>query len=117
MHLATIEGLKTAVESNLGMSIVPDVAVAPSRNIIVRPLRPPVASTLALIEHRNKPSEPALEIVRNALLALRTDGKTEPATAQRRAPNPEAQGRSRRSRPTSGLRRTKPGTRAPRTLP
>ena len=43
MHLATIEALKTAVESNLGMSIVPDVTVAdPSPDIIVRPLRPPV---------------------------------------------------------------------------
>jgi DNA-binding transcriptional LysR family regulator len=85
MHLATIEALKTAVESNLGMSIVPDVTVAaPSPNIIVRPLRPPVASTLALIEHRNKPSEPALEIVRNALLELRADGKSEPKAAKRR---------------------------------
>ena len=82
MHLGTIEALKTAVESNLGMSIVPDVAVARhSPDIIVRPLRPPLPCTLALIEHRNKPNEPALEIVRNALLALREEAD---ATAPRR---------------------------------
>jgi DNA-binding transcriptional LysR family regulator len=79
MHLGTIEALKTAVESNLGMSIVPDVAVARhSPDIIVRPLRPAVPCTLALIEHRNKPNEPALEIVRTALLAL---GEEADATA------------------------------------
>jgi DNA-binding transcriptional LysR family regulator len=72
MHLGTIEALKTAVASNLGMSIVPEVAVAaPTPDIIVRPLEPPVPCTLALIEHRHKPNEPALEIVRKAVLALR----------------------------------------------
>jgi DNA-binding transcriptional LysR family regulator len=77
-HLPSIEALKTGVESNLGMSIVPDVAVArPSPDIIVRPLRPPVPCTLALIEHRNKPNEPALEIVRNALLGLGAGGETD----------------------------------------
>ena len=72
MYLGTIEALKTAVESNLGMSIVPDVAVAKrTRRLVVRPLQPPVPCTLALIEHRNKPDEPALDIVRKALLELR----------------------------------------------
>src|SRR5262249_49127139 len=69
MQLGTIEALKTAVESNLGMSIVPEIAVTRhSPDVIVRPLRPPVPCPLALIEHRNKPNEPALQIVRNALL-------------------------------------------------
>lgn len=72
MHLGTIEALKSAVASNLGMSIVPEVAVAGRMpDIIVRPLRPPLSRTLALIEHRNKPNAPALEIVRAALLGLR----------------------------------------------
>jgi hypothetical protein len=39
---------------------------------------------LALIEHRNKPNEPALESVRNALLTLRTVGATESKTHKRR---------------------------------
>ena len=59
------------------MSIVPEIAVAGhAPDIIVRPLRPQLSRTLALIEHRNKPNEPALEIVRNALLALRTNRDT-----------------------------------------
>ena len=88
MHLGTIEALKTAVASNLGMSIVPDVAVAGrAPDIIVRPLQPPVPCTLALIEHRNKPDEPALEIVRKALLELREDAASErPASAPARSP-------------------------------
>ena len=54
------------------MAIVPEVAVAMHMSdFIVRPLWPPLTRTLALIEHRNKPNEPALEIVRNALLGLR----------------------------------------------
>lgn len=91
MQLGTIEALKTSVESNLGMSIVPDVAVAkPSPDLIVRPLRPAAPCTLALIEHRNKPNEAALDIVRTALLGLREDataasGRVKVKTRRRRA--------------------------------
>jgi DNA-binding transcriptional LysR family regulator len=70
MHLGTVEAMKSVVASDLGMSIVPDVAVAGS-DFIVRPLKPAVPCTLALIEHRNKPNGQALEIVREALLGLR----------------------------------------------
>jgi DNA-binding transcriptional LysR family regulator len=85
MHLGTVEALKTAVKSNLGMSIVPDVAVAePTPDLIVRPLQPALPCTLALIEHRNKPAETALGIVRKALLELREDGGSE--SPARRAP-------------------------------
>jgi len=45
-------------------------------------LRPALSRTLALIEHRNKPNEPALEIVRNALLTLRTVAAAEPKAAK-----------------------------------
>ena len=73
MPLGTVEALKSAVASNLGMAIVPEVAVAAQlSDFIVRPLRPALSRTLALIEHRNKPNDLALEIVRNALLGLRT---------------------------------------------
>jgi DNA-binding transcriptional LysR family regulator len=72
MPLGTVEALKSAVASSLGMAIVPEVATLAHRSdFIVRPLRPPLTRTLALIEHRNKPNEPAIEIVRNALLELR----------------------------------------------
>jgi DNA-binding transcriptional LysR family regulator len=70
--IGTVEALKTAVASNLGMAIVPEVAVAKHRSdFIMRSLRPPLLRTLALIEHRNKVNDPALEVVRNELLALR----------------------------------------------
>jgi DNA-binding transcriptional LysR family regulator len=85
MPLGTIEALKSAVASGLGMAIVPEVAVAMHMSdFIVRPLRPPLTRTLALIEHRNKPNEPALEIVRNALLTLRPVESVEPRTRKRR---------------------------------
>jgi DNA-binding transcriptional LysR family regulator len=87
--LGTVEALKSAVASNLGMAIVPDVSVAiDMSDFIVRPLRPSLSRMLALIEHRNKPNEPALEIVRNALLALRTVGAIEPKTYKRRRNKP-----------------------------
>jgi DNA-binding transcriptional LysR family regulator len=79
--LGTVEALKSAVVSDLGMAIVPEVSIAMHfSDFIVRPLRPPLSRMLALIEHRNKPNEPALEIVRNALLTLRTAGATESGT-------------------------------------
>jgi DNA-binding transcriptional LysR family regulator len=88
-QLGTVEALKSAVASNLGMAIVPEVSVAVHRSdFIVRPLQPPLSRMLALIEHRNKPNEPALEIVRNALLTLRADAATEPGTHKRRRKKP-----------------------------
>ena len=85
MPLGTVEALKSAVASNLGMAIVPEVAIATHKSdFIVRPLKPALSRTLALIEHRNKPSDPALEIVRNALLGMRTVAAIEPKTARRR---------------------------------
>jgi hypothetical protein len=56
----------------------------------VRPLQPPLTRTLALIEHRNKPNEPALEIVRNALLALRSDESIAPKTGAKAGKSPRA---------------------------
>jgi DNA-binding transcriptional LysR family regulator len=84
MPLGTVEALKSAVASNLGMAIVPEVAVAAHlSDFIVRPLRPALSRTLALIEHRNKPNDPALEIVRNALLGMRTVAATRSRTPRR----------------------------------
>jgi DNA-binding transcriptional LysR family regulator len=95
MPLGTVEALKGAVASNLGMAIVPEVAVAMHiSDFIVRPLRPPLQRTLALIEHRYKPNEPALEIVRNALLTLRTAGTIKPKMPKRRRNKPSRRARA-----------------------
>lgn len=76
MHLGTIEAMKAAVASSLGMAIVPRLAVAGRiPGLVVRPLLPSLTYTKALIEHHAKPSEPALEIVRTALLGLRDAGR------------------------------------------
>jgi DNA-binding transcriptional LysR family regulator len=84
MPMGTVEALKSAVASNFGMAIVPEVAVAKhTPDIIVRQLRPRLARTLALIEHHNKPDDPALEIVRNALLTLQAGGASDPAKRRR----------------------------------
>lgn len=87
MPMGTVEALKSAVGSNFGMAIVPEVAVAKrTPDIVVRPLRPRLSRTLTLIEHHNKPVEPALEIVRNALLTLRANGAGDRETAAKRRP-------------------------------
>jgi len=72
--IGTVEALKTAVASGLGMAIVPEIALAKHRSdFIVRALQPPLLRMLALVEHHNKANEPALQIVRSALLALRAE--------------------------------------------
>lgn len=83
MHLGTIDAIKSAVASNLGMSIIPQMAVhRREEEIVVRPLNPLLERTLALIEHRSKRSEPALEIVRNAILGLREGEKEKEASGK-----------------------------------
>jgi DNA-binding transcriptional LysR family regulator len=70
--LGTVEAMKAVVSLGLGISIVPDIAVSqPVPNIVVRPLKPPISCTLALIERRDKPNDRALDIVRSALRELK----------------------------------------------
>ncbi|MGH6814613.1 MAG: hypothetical protein ACREC6_02810, partial [Hyphomicrobiaceae bacterium] len=74
----------------------PEVAVSRRvPDIVVRPLRPPLLRTLALIERRNKPSEAAFAIVREALLALRRDEDIEPVQAMPKHPR-RSQGAAKR---------------------
>jgi hypothetical protein len=80
------------------MSIVPQMATSRyEKDIVVRPLDPPLARVLALIEHRSKPNEPAIEIVRNALLGLRNAAVVAPSKpSSKRSVRPAAKRRSRR---------------------
>jgi hypothetical protein len=68
-------------------------------DFVVRALQPPLKRTLALIEHRNKPNEPALDIVRNALLTLRPVETNEPATDSRRLKKSGRRARGQRAHP------------------
>jgi DNA-binding transcriptional LysR family regulator len=73
MHLGTLEALKSAAAANLGMAIIPEMVLdGRERNLVVRKLRPPLKRTIALIEHHSKEPSAALDIVRKALLALRS---------------------------------------------
>lgn len=76
MELDSAEAIKFAVAAGLGVSILPPLAAAEgSAAIIVRPLRPPLLRTLALVQRRDKPDEPALRLVREALVTLGEGGK------------------------------------------
>jgi DNA-binding transcriptional LysR family regulator len=96
MNMGGTQTVKVGVASNLGMSIVPDVAVAqPSTDIVVRPIDPPVPCPLALVERRGRPRDAALDIVRKALLSLR-DGSC-PAADESSGPRRKS-GRQRAKR-------------------
>jgi DNA-binding transcriptional LysR family regulator len=77
MEIADIESIKTVVSAGLGVSLVPEEAMrlgAPVSGVLVRPLDPPLAITLALIQRRNRPSDPATAIVHQAIARL-ADGR------------------------------------------
>ena len=120
MLVATVEAIKKVVALGLGMSLVPDISVTdPGPDLIVRRLKPEIPCTLALIEHCDKPNEPALEIVRNALLSLREDDviKDQPKTgmvparrvAGQRSPAGEQRNKSQRTVTAPGGAAARPG--------
>lgn len=73
MELDNIEAVKRMVASGLGTSIVPEAAISEAdvrAGIVTRPLRPALSRTLGLVQRRDKPRDPALQHVREALLTL-----------------------------------------------
>jgi DNA-binding transcriptional LysR family regulator len=76
MEFDSIEAIKSAVSAGLGMSIVPGPAVSegpPLNSVVVRPLDPPLLRTLGLVQRRGRAEPPALRIVREAIMTLRSD--------------------------------------------
>ncbi len=74
MEIDNMETIKQLVSAGLGASIVPESALGGRRtaeNCVARPLSPPAHRKLAVIQRRDKPDEPALRAVREALLTLR----------------------------------------------
>ncbi len=69
MHVATVDAVKKLVACGLGMSMVPEVA-AFETGLIARPLSPPIASAIGLIEKRGAQESAARRIVRDALLRI-----------------------------------------------
>ncbi len=71
MELDNLEAVKRMVAAGLGVSIVPQAAASDAGpGIAIRPLLPGLSRTLAYIERRNKGDEPALRIVRDAVMSL-----------------------------------------------
>jgi len=76
MEFDSIEAIKSAVSAGLGMAIVPGPAVTlppPMDGVVIRPLDPPLLRTLGLVQRRGRAEPPALELVRKAIMTLRTD--------------------------------------------
>jgi DNA-binding transcriptional LysR family regulator len=73
MELDNLEAVRRMVAAGLGASIVPAAVVSEphaGNDIVARPLEPPLTRTLVLAQRRDKPSDPALAHVRQALLSL-----------------------------------------------
>jgi DNA-binding transcriptional LysR family regulator len=73
MKIETVEGIKHCVSAGLGAAIVPALSVSrdPVANAVVRPLEPRMWRSVGLIERDDKPDEPALRYVRQALMTLK----------------------------------------------
>jgi DNA-binding transcriptional LysR family regulator len=71
MEIESIEAITQCVGAGLGAAIIPVVAVA-AAEVVVRPLKPRLKRTLAVIQRTDKPDEPALRYVREALMTLKT---------------------------------------------
>jgi hypothetical protein len=77
------------------MSIVPGPSMSegpPMNSVVVRPLEPPLMRTLGLVARRGRAEPPALKIVRNAIMTLRSDEMEAHGQRQKRSRSPVAAG-------------------------
>jgi DNA-binding transcriptional LysR family regulator len=75
MEFDGIDAIKSAVAAGPGMAIVPGPAMTqgpPVNNVVVRRLNPPLVRTLGLVEKPGRAEPPALRIVRDAIMTLRS---------------------------------------------
>jgi DNA-binding transcriptional LysR family regulator len=70
MEIESIEAIAQCVGAGLGAAIIPSVAVS-SADVVARPLKPRLKRSLAVIQRIDKPDEPALRHVRDALMTLK----------------------------------------------
>ncbi|MCW5771742.1 MAG: LysR family transcriptional regulator [Rhodospirillaceae bacterium] len=74
MEIGDIHAIKTLVGAGLGASILPMDALGFETRmgeVALRPLAPPIGIAIGLVHRRDKPDEPALRIVKEAVMALR----------------------------------------------
>ncbi len=73
MEVGDIHAIKTLVASGVGASVLPMDALgfeARRGEVLVRPLAPPARYSIGLVQRRDKPDDPALAVMRAALLGL-----------------------------------------------
>jgi DNA-binding transcriptional LysR family regulator len=76
MELDNVEAMVSVVAAGLGMSIVDDLPTFRTRSalsgadIVLRPLDPPLTRSIGVVVRRDKPVDPALAIVCDALAAI-----------------------------------------------
>jgi DNA-binding transcriptional LysR family regulator len=73
MEIGDIHAIKTLVAASVGASILPMDALgfeAKRGEFALRPLAPPARYSIGLVQRRDKPDDPALALVRAALLTL-----------------------------------------------
>jgi DNA-binding transcriptional LysR family regulator len=78
LQFDSITDIKDAVSAGLGMAIVPAPAIThapPTNSFVARPLDPPLKRTLALIRRRDKPVDPVLRAVLDAIMTLKNEGE------------------------------------------
>lgn len=81
MELASMEAIKNVVATGIGAALLPVEAVAGKLMIgglAVRPLKPRLTRRLALVQRKDKPDNPALAAVRDAVLSLRESRSRSP---------------------------------------
>jgi DNA-binding transcriptional LysR family regulator len=90
MEIDNIGVIKRVVAVGFGAAIVPEEAITLGTDVeglVHRPLDPPVALTLALIRRRNRPDDPALQIVSDAIMSLKQTADPPPAPGVRQLVN------------------------------
>ncbi len=76
MEIDSLDAIRQVVAARLGVALVPEATLTkdePVEGLAFRPLAPPLALRLGLISRRNAPDDPALAIVRDAILTLAGD--------------------------------------------
>lgn len=76
MEIDSLDAIRKLVAARLGVALVPEASLPrdeAAEGIVSRPLDPPLALRLGLIRRRNAPDDPALAVVRDAIMTLCAD--------------------------------------------
>ncbi|WP_420345228.1 LysR family transcriptional regulator [Pelagibius sp.] len=77
MELSYIEAIKNVVAAGLGVSVLPACVLEDrrdARDLVLCDLDPPITRPMVLVERRDRRDDPALDIVRHAVLSLGEKG-------------------------------------------